>query len=94
MSGGSYDYIGYKINEIEIRNIHDDPRRMAFQKLLKLVGIAMHDIEWVDSSDYGPGDEYEAIDACFAFLKADPEIIIKSHAYDGLKELLKKFLEA
>jgi uncharacterized small protein (DUF1192 family) len=31
---------------------------------LKLVAKALHDIEWVDSGDYGPGDENKAIRAC------------------------------
>lgn len=30
------------------------------------VGKALHDIKWVDSSDYGSGDENEAIRACLA----------------------------
>jgi hypothetical protein len=31
---------------------------------LELVIKALHDIEWVDSGDYGPGDENKAIRAC------------------------------
>ena len=27
---------------------------------------ALHDIEWVDSADYGPGDDTEAIRACLS----------------------------
>lgn len=84
MSGGSYDYVYLKIQEIELRENHD-PRRIAFQKLLKLVAIAMHDIEWVDSCDSGKGDEYPAIDACFSFLGNDPSIIAKAQVYDELK---------
>ena len=57
MSGGSYDYVGYRIKDIQLRGVETNRRRMAFQLLLKLVGEAMHDIEWVDSCDYGPGDE-------------------------------------
>lgn len=93
MSGGSYDYICFKIEEIELRNVDKDPRRASFQKLLKLVGKAMHAIEWVDSCDWGPGDEYKAIDGVFSFLKSDPEIIKKAHSYDALKEHLKEFLK-
>lgn len=92
MSGGSYDYICHKISGIELSNRTTDPRRAAFQKLLRLVGKAMHDIEWVDSSDYGPGDEYAAIDDCFAFLKADPDTIRKARAFDEMREIFAKFL--
>jgi hypothetical protein len=71
MSGGSYDYVCFKIQETagSIRNQESNPRRAAFAHLLHLVGEAMHDIEWVDSGDYGTGDENRAIDACFEFCK-------------------------
>lgn len=41
----------------------DDVKRRAFAVVLEKVATALHDIEWVDSADYAPGDEYEAIDA-------------------------------
>lgn len=69
MSGGEYNYVYFKIDEIELQNVETDKRREKFQKLLKLVAKAMHDIEWVDSGDKGPGDEYKAIDACFALIE-------------------------
>lgn len=91
MSGGSYDYIGFKIQDIYLRNSTNDPRRIAFQKLLKLVGKAMYDIEWVDSGDCGKGDEHESIDKVFEFLKADPMTIQKAAAFDSLQELFLSF---
>ena len=93
MSGGSYDYICLRIKDLEneIRNQGSDPRRAAFAKLMGLVGEAMHDIEWVDSGDYGPGDEHKSIDKVFAFLNVDPSIVTKAHAYDKLESLLKEF---
>lgn len=93
MSGGSYDYIGFKIQDIELRDVDTNPRRASFQKLLKLVAEAMHDIEWVDSEDCCQGDDNKAIDAVFSFLKADPSIITKAHAYDELKERLQNFFK-
>ncbi len=39
--------------------------RMALGQLLRLVADALHDIEWVDSSDYGNGREVEAINKVF-----------------------------
>lgn len=92
MSGGAYDYVYGLIGGIELRT-NSDPRRMAFQKLLKLVADAMYEIEWVDSGDNGAGDEYEAIDACFSFLTTTPDIITKAQAYDALIENLTKFLD-
>lgn len=93
MSGGAYDYVYRTIDEIRLNHTETEPRRMAFQKLLSLVGKAMHDIEWVDSCDYGIGDDHAAIDAVFAFLNADPKTIAKAHAYDGLKEQLKCYFQ-
>ncbi|MCK5138644.1 MAG: hypothetical protein KAQ85_02275 [Thermodesulfovibrionia bacterium] len=89
MSGGSYDYFCYKIDDIELKRNTTDNRRIAFQKLLSLVSKAMHDIEWVDSGDYGEGDDHEAIDACWAFTGADPKIVAKAMAYDKLVEYMK-----
>jgi len=94
MSGGSYDYIGFRIKDLreEIRH-QDNPRRVAFAKLMGLIGDAMHQIEWVDSGDCSPGDEYAAIDKVFAFLKSDPDTIKKARAYDDMKNRFKSFLE-
>ncbi len=62
MSGGSMDYLYSKIEWAEFPT--DTPERAAFAEHLKLVAKALHDIEWVDSCDYGPGDENAAILAC------------------------------
>jgi hypothetical protein len=63
MSGGAMNYI-YSRLEYEATFTTDTPERRAFAKHLKLVVKALHDIEWVDSGDYGPGDETAAIRAC------------------------------
>ena len=49
----------------EAKSIIDsaNSERKWFIGLLNLVAEAAHDIEWVDSSDYSPGDEVEAIRA-------------------------------
>lgn len=64
MSGGSYDYAFSRVESFahELRAT-DNPLRRAFRSHLLLVAKAMHDIEWVDSCDYGDGDENEAIRA-------------------------------
>ena len=65
MSGGSWDYLCYKIADAakQLQLNTQTPERRAFGKHLELVAEAMHDIEWVDSSDKGPGDENAAIKA-------------------------------
>lgn len=62
MSGGSYNYAyGNVENFAASMRTSPDPLRRAFAAHLVLVAKAMHDIERVDSSDYAPGDENEAI---------------------------------
>lgn len=73
MSGGTHEYVCFRIQEIDVISTYngDDipPERVKFQGLLKLVAKAMHDIEWVDSCDMSNGDELEAIEAVFTFCK-------------------------
>jgi len=89
MSGGSYDYVYHKIADITIEKTRDNKRRLLFQNLLKLVADAMHDIEWVDSCDYGEGEENKALDAVFNFLKGDLETKWKSLAYDEIVKVIE-----
>ena len=56
----------YSKLEYDANFIKDTPERRAFAKHLKLVSKALHDIEWVDSGDYGKGDDAEAIRACLS----------------------------
>lgn len=63
MSGGSMNYLYAKL-EYDATFSTDTPERRAFRKHLLKVAKALHDIEWVDSGDYGAGDENEAIRAC------------------------------
>jgi len=63
MSGGSMKYLYSKVLH-ESDFPLDTPERIAFAKHLNLVAQALHDIEWVDSGDYGPGDDSAAILAC------------------------------
>lgn len=64
MSGGSMDYICFKLEAVEFEE--NTPLRKAFARHIKRVAKALHDIEWVDSGDYGEGDEEPAILACLA----------------------------
>ena len=69
MSGGRLDYVYCKVSDaadsIEAYSKHR-PLWLAFAEHLRLVSKALHDCEWVLSSDYGSGDEKEVIRACLA----------------------------
>lgn len=62
MSGGSWDYVFSKFEDVA-GSLQADGRaeRRALGRLVLKVAKAMHDIEWVDSGDYGAGDERKAI---------------------------------
>lgn len=59
------NYLYSRIESDAVFSLHT-PERRAFARHIQLVVKALHDIEWVDSSDYGPGDENEAIRACLS----------------------------
>ena len=63
MSGGSMNYLYSKLL-YEATFVPDTPERKAFKRHLEKVANALHDIEWVDSGDKGPGGENAAIRAC------------------------------
>jgi len=63
MSGGSLDYVCYKLDDaIEvIERRATTVLQTAFAVHLKDVSKALHDLEWVYSCDYSDGDEVEAL---------------------------------
>lgn len=65
MSGGSMNYLYSRI-EMDATFSENTPERKAFARHLKLVAKALHDIEWVDSGDCGPGYESDSIRACLS----------------------------
>lgn len=81
MSGGSMNYLYSKI-EYEASFEENTPERKAFAKHLVKVAKALHDIEWVDSCDYGPGDDAEAIRACLG-----PAMVLEA-AIEEAREVL------
>jgi hypothetical protein len=61
--------------------------RKAFGKHLILVAKALHDIEWVDSCDYGEGDEVKAI-----MKVVNPKDVLNSSIHDA-KSIIKTLQE-
>lgn len=64
MSGGSKDYLSYKVESANFRE--NTVLRRAFRKHLEKIATALHEIEWADSGDTSPGNKNElaAIRAC------------------------------
>jgi len=94
MSGGSWNYIYERMNEASaaLRDCKC-PYRKALGKQLAKIALAMHDIEWVDSDDYGEGDDQAAIEAALGSdceKMALAELIIEAN---DSKERLEKQIE-
>jgi hypothetical protein len=82
MSGGSYDYLCYKIEEAARRLCSkDEPDyRRAFGAHLFKVAEAMHDVEWCDDADMSPGADEKSIMEC----------ITKRDCYDQILQEIKE----
>ena len=76
MSGGSMEYLSYKVEDANFRE--DTPERKAFRAHLRKVANAMHKIEWNDSGD-GEDGESEAIRACIGDGAVLEQAIEKAH---------------
>lgn len=88
MSGGSWDYLTFKIDEAGVRlEQQKSPLRRAFGQHMRLVAKAMYDIEWVDSCDKSPGDEVEAIKDVLRDSCTEKQIAI---LIDDAKEVIRQ----
>ena len=63
MSGGSLDYVCYKVDDAidTIEKRATTVLQIAFAAHLKDVSKALHDLEWVFSGDYSEGQEVESL---------------------------------
>jgi len=66
MSGGSHDYAYMKLEEIA-NSFYTEPEKPTYVEarkkvadILRLMSKVCHDIEWIDSSDYGQ-DEWKEV---------------------------------
>jgi hypothetical protein len=76
MSGGSYNYAYCTVQDMaESLRRSRDPLRRAFAAHLFLVATAMRNVEWVDSGDYGIGDEVESVRACITPAQEMAEVV-------------------
>jgi len=93
MSGGSWDYACHRFEEVSDRLLRSDKtERVALGRLIAKVAKAMHDIEWVDSCDFGEGDEIKTINNALGkdHVGLKKEVLIErvEKLIEELKELL------
>jgi len=94
MSGGSYNYAYRHVEDMALAlSRKKSPLHNAFGRHLLLVAKAMHDIEWVDSGDYGEGREFKAIEIALGEHWREPTIAEALDQIDTIKEELIALLE-
>jgi len=94
MSGGSWDYICYRIDEVADKLQHErSPLRRAFGKHLGLCAKAMHDIEWSDSGDIGEGEEIPAMKAVLSDSVAGKTLDAVKDDIEFIRKQLDSILE-
>jgi len=91
MSGGSMNYFSRRIEWECICNIAPTtPERRAFIEHLRKVAKALHEIEWVDSGDTGPGDDKDAIMECIRPVDVVQQLIGEGRElYEALDKYFK-----
>ena len=91
MSGGSWDYVYGKVQDTAETLQHStDALRRAFGNHLILCAKALHDIEWVDSCDYGKGQERPAIEDA---LGVSARVLEIEQLQLGIELLIAKYQE-
>lgn len=94
MSGGSWDYAYIKLEEISERlKSATCPYRRALGRKLDKFTTAIHDIEWVDSSDMGEGDDIPAIKKALGKnceLEVGKELYMEIERIQGYLDKLKQ----
>ena len=94
MSGGSWDYICYRMDEVADKLQHErSPLRRAFGKHLVLCAKAMHDIEWSDSGDIGEGEEIPAMKAVLSDSVAGKTLDAVKDDIEFIRKQLDSILE-
>jgi len=92
MSGGSMDYLTYRVAEAasNLQNKNNTPLQRAFGNHLEKVSKALHDVEWVWSGDYAKGAEEAAIKEVLADAANDKTFdVLKSDVIELIDQLSK-----
>lgn len=71
MSGGAYNYVSqsidYAMYELQKRSEGPEDVRLKLLEPMRLLSLALHELEWFDSADTSEPDAAEA--ACAEFLE-------------------------
>ena len=84
MSGGSHNYVCYKIADELCGQMHD----AELNDLMKDIVQLAHDVEWYDSADYSEDTYKESINKFKAkWFKSDRNERLKKYIDEGLTNL-------
>ena len=90
MSGGSWDYVFHNFEDVAERLLTEQsPARRALGNQVALIAKALHDIEWVDSGDYGRDDDEKAIQAA---LGDNAKELVLAELISGAEGAINRFL--
>ena len=93
MSGGSHNYICYRIEEELCGQMHD----AELNDLMRDIAQLAHDVEWYDSCDYGDETYKECVDKFKAkWFKGDRTERLKGYvdkAVEDVRQELYKLLD-
>ena len=94
MSGGSWDYFSYKLEDVADRLVEEkSPLRRAFGEHLRLCAKGLHAIEWSDSGDTGERDWIKDVRAAMEDNTAERESAAVKKGVEELRDALNDILQ-
>ena len=93
MSGGRYDYIQFKMEDVSesLMDKNNTSLQRAFGKHLKLVAEALNKIDYVKSGDCSEGDEVEEIAKVLGSTKWAEWEVVEQDAKQLMQEFKRLF---
>jgi hypothetical protein len=94
MSGGALNYVYSLVSTAadDIRHRSRRPDHLAFADHLDLISKALHDVEWVLSSDYGDEGDLESLAAVLTpEQRLSSALELAKAAHTDLGEVIKRY---
>jgi len=94
MSGGAYEYLCFKLEDVasRVKGNNDHPAiRRRISEYLKCLGNIMHEVEWEDSGDGGDWIKVrKELRAIEKLGKLDEVKLDKARKFDMIKEIVEE----
>lgn len=87
MSGGSYDYMCYRIEEYYVGHMKD----IELNDLMKDISKLLHDLEWADSGDISDESYFKTVTTFKnKWFKQDRKVRLKTYIDNKLEKTKKE----